>query len=65
MNARYNASLQGRSLAARPQEAFSVPHGQAAAAQAGPLGDDSANVAALCDLVAVFLNHGLVESPPR
>jgi len=42
-----------------------VPHGQAAAAQAGPLGDDSANVAALCDLVAVFLNHGLVESPPR
>ena len=45
------------------QEAFS-PESPKAGQQAA-LGDDSASVAALCDLVAVFLNHGLEAYPPR
>lgn len=46
------------------QEAFSAPHGGPAASQPAPLGDDSATVARLCDLMSVFLHHGLVPSPP-
>lgn len=47
------------------QEAFSAPGGASAAGRApAPLGDDSAAVALLCDLMAVFLQHGLVSSPP-
>jgi hypothetical protein len=47
------------------QEAFSVPGGKSAAGSSpAPLGDDSAAVALLCNLIAVFLQHGLVSSLP-